>query len=90
MFERYKRKVLADFLPRDFPNSVRPGYYQYSKYMFLGNICGNIMMFISTQVLINSLGFNRNQSMAMSAGLNYVLKDTIGQLGIKFIINYHH
>ena len=72
---------MVHFLPRDFPTSVRHGYYQFSKYMFLGNICGNTMMFISTQVLVNSLGFNKNSSMAMSAGLNWVLKDTIGQIG---------
>jgi len=71
-------------MPRDFPNSVRPGYQEFTNNMLLGNICGCAMTFISTQVLINSLGFNRNQSIGISAGLNWVLKDTIGQIGFNY------
>lgn len=81
------------FLPRDFPYSVKEGYSGFSKYVFITNICLNVMNFISTQVLINSLGLNISESSkyAFSAGLNWVIKDGIGQLGsIFFSAKFQH
>ena len=89
----FKRKLMKIFLPRDFPYSVKEGYSGFSKYVFITNICLNVMNFISTQVLINSLGLNISESSkyAFSAGLNWVIKDGIGQLGsIFFSAKFQH
>lgn len=51
------------------------------------------MNFISTQVLINSLGINTipGNKYVFSAGLNWVIKDGIGQLGsIFFSAKFSH
>ena len=51
------------------------------------------MNFLSTQVLINSLGLNisENKKYAFSAGLNWVIKDGVGQIGsIFFQAKYSH
>lgn len=70
------------FLPRDYPHSVKSDYLNFSKYQFLAAICAFTMNFLSTQVLINSLGLgvSKTVSYGISAGLNWVLKDSIGQL----------
>ena len=74
------------FLPRDYPNSVKEGYYHFSKYGVLCGVLFHIMNFLSTQALINSLGIlsNRTVSFSLSAGMNWVLKDGIGQIGSIF------
>ena len=71
------------FLPRDYPNSVRKGYLGYINYSLLAGICFYSMTFLSTQVLINTLGVtaSKNASFTLSAGFNWVMKDSIGQLG---------
>lgn len=71
------------FFPRDYPQSVRSGYFDFMKFSFLAGICFHTMTFISTQVLINTLGItsSQNQSLTLSAGLNWVIKDSVGQIG---------
>ena len=78
-----KRKILNKIFPRDYPYSVKEGYAGFSKYTFLSNVCQNIMSFITTQVLINSLNLNvsRAGAFAFSAGLNWAIKEGVGQLG---------
>ena len=78
-----KRKILNKIFPRDYPYSVKEGYAFFSKYTFLSNVCFNTMSFITTQVLINSLNLNigRASTFAFSAGLNWAIKEGIGQMG---------
>jgi hypothetical protein len=87
------KKIHHIFFPRDYPFSVKRGYYDFSKYLFLSSVCFNCMNFISTQVMINSLGINISplKKYAFSAGLNWVIKDGIGQLGsIFYAAKYSH
>ena len=94
LFNHQNKKFVPQiFLPRDFPFSVKKGYYDFSKYMFYSIMCFNIMNFLSTQALINSLGFSTSIAgrFAFSAGLNWVIKDGIGQLGsILFAAKFSH
>ena len=76
------------FLPRDYPNSVKKGYLQYTKYSFLINTISNLMDFLSTQILINSLKQSNqpnSNSLKLSAGLNWVIKDGIGEFSSIFL-----
>jgi len=59
--------------PRDYDN-LPEDYNTYTNYTFIANVCFNVMNFISTQVLINSLGLNisKTTSYAFSAGMNFV------------------
>lgn len=77
------------FLPRDYPRSVREGYLHYTNYSFLIATLINWMDFLSTQSLINSLGVSKQTSMKLSPGLNWVIKDGIGQfVSIFFATKY--
>ena len=86
-----KQMIRKIFFPRDYPNSVKEGYYHYTKYTFYVGILINLMDFLATQVLINSMGVSKNKSMKLSAGLNWVIKDGIGQFSsIFFATKYNH
>ena len=84
--EMLKKSMIRVFLPRDYPNSVKEGYYHFSKYAFYCGTLFHIMNFLSTQALITSLGLLVSKPMAfsLSAGMNWVLKDGIGQMGSIF------
>jgi hypothetical protein len=88
--KRIKNQMKKTFLPRDYPNSVRLGYYNFTQYAFMSGTFFHIMNFISTQVLINALGFGISKSgvILISAGLNWVIKDGIGQIGSIFFSSY--
>jgi hypothetical protein len=78
----FKKKVQTKLFPREYPYSVKPGYYDFSKYLFIFNVLFNAMNFLTTQVLINSLNLNisKSTSFALSAGLNWAIKEGIGQI----------
>jgi hypothetical protein len=84
--EMLKKSMIRVFLPRDYPNSVKEGYYHFSKYAFYCGTLFHIMNFLSTQALITSLGLSVSKPIAfsLSAGMNWVLKDGIGQMGSIF------
>jgi hypothetical protein len=51
------------------------------------NVLFNAMNFLTTQALINSLNLNiaRSTGFALSAGLNWAIKEGVGQVGIYII-----
>jgi hypothetical protein len=69
------------FLPRNYPESVKEGYYHFSKWSFLASVSFFVMNFISTQVLINSLDIRGTKSFFLNAGLSWVIKEGLGQIG---------
>jgi hypothetical protein len=81
-----KKRVISKLLPREYPYSVNKGYYEFTKYLFMFNVMFNAMNFLTTQVLINSLNLNisRSAGFAISAGLNWAIKEGIGQIGAIF------
>jgi hypothetical protein len=86
-----KRKCLNTFFPREYPFSVKKGYLGFSTYTFFSNVCFNTMNFITTQVLISAMNLNISKStgVAISAGMNWALKEGLGQLGsIAFSTKY--
>lgn len=80
---KLKKSLSFVFLPRDYPNSVKEGYYEFSKYSFWGGVCIYIMNFLTSQAMIHALGMivSRPAALTLSTGMNWVLKDGIGQLG---------
>jgi len=71
------------FYPRDYPYSVQKGYNEFSINHFMSNVIYNSMNFITIQLLINSMGLNvsKSTSMMFSAGMNWAIKEGIGQVG---------
>ena len=76
-----ERHVLRHFLPAGYPSSVAPGYRNYVLYCFSANVCGSAAMVLSTQTLLLAVGVGSSEAAPLAAGLNWVMKDGIGQLG---------
>lgn len=64
-------------------HSVNVGYREFIFYSAAANTLLFMMVFISTQTLINSLGINasRATTAVLSAGMNFVIKEGAGQVG---------
>jgi len=76
-------EITNKFFPRDYPYSVQKGYREFSINHFKSNVIFNTMNFITIQLLINSMGLNINKSntLMFSAGMNWAIKEGIGQVG---------
>jgi hypothetical protein len=75
----FNRKIY----PRDYPHSVKNGYSVFSKNHFMSNVIFNTSNFITIQLLINSmgLGISKTTTAVFSAGMNWAIKEGIGQVG---------
>ncbi|KAG0330480.1 hypothetical protein BGZ99_003051 [Dissophora globulifera] len=72
--------ALAVFLPKGYPETVTPNYWQFAKWQFLHNVTGSVSAVISTQSLLFAMGLGAG-SIPMAAALNWIIKDGLGQLG---------
>lgn len=81
-----RNKFHKKFYPRDYPYSVQKGYTEFTKNNFISNVIYNSMNFITIQLLINSMGLSvsRASTMLFSAGMNWAIKEGIGQVGNLF------
>lgn len=82
--ETIYQKICASFMdvffPKEYPYSVNQGYYSFSKYSFLMNISYFFLNFLFMQITIQSLGVSVAHSAAASAGLNWAIKEGLGQI----------
>ena len=79
-FGKLKKRFASVFLPKDFPYSVRSDYLKFSKYSFISNTTYFYLNFIFLQITIESLGVSCKTSAITSAGLNWALKEGLGQI----------
>lgn len=80
------KQIKEFFLPKDYPYSVYSSYLNLSLYNFLSNFTYFYLNFIFMQITIESLGASVAQSVAASAGLNWALKEGIGQITSIFTV----
>mmetsp|Transcript_11152 Transcript_11152/g.20876 ORF Transcript_11152/g.20876 Transcript_11152/m.20876 type:complete len:604 (+) Transcript_11152:151-1962(+) len=73
--------TVKHLLPNGYPHSVHPAYKRYTIYSFLGNTASTITMILSTQTLLLAVGVGQQAAAPISATLNWILKDGIGQFG---------
>lgn len=77
--------LLEHFLPAQYPQSVAPGYLQFTAFAFTASVAGSAAMVLSTQSLLLAVGVvgssNVPQAGIMAGAFNWVMKDLIGQLG---------
>ena len=78
---KVKDNLIHYFLPKNYPECVKEGYYHFSKWSFVASVSFFVMNFISTQVLINSLDIRGTKSFFLNAGLSWVIKEGLGQIG---------
>ena len=74
-------KMLKHFLPNGYPDSVQQGYARYTILSFCGNVASTTTMVLSTQTLLLAIGVGQHAAAPISATLNWILKDGIGQFG---------
>lgn len=80
--EHIAKKAIRLFLPFGYPHTVDTGYAQYASLCFCSNVAGSAAMVLSTQALLHAaLGISIVNSSVLSAGINWVIKDGVGQLG---------
>ncbi len=80
-FQKCQDKVLQHLLPAGYPSSVQSGYSKYVSYCFLANTASTITMVLSTQTLLLAIGVGTQHAAPISATLNWIIKDGIGQFG---------
>jgi len=76
-----RTRHLSYLLPTDYPKSVKPGYDKFALFCFLGNVASTSTMVLSTQTLLLAIGVGTQTAAPISATLNWILKDGIGQFG---------
>eukprot|EP00967_Tisochrysis_lutea_P039806 scaffold47736_cov35-Tisochrysis_lutea.AAC.2 len=64
-------------LPRNFPESVRPGYLAYVQWTALGLVTGRVQSVLATQAALFSVGVGAG-AVPMAAAIQWVLKDGVG------------
>ena len=85
--DKIKKKLWEIFLPKGYPHSVNDGYYKFVVYSFLNNVIFYFLNFIAAQVAIESLGASMKTSVIASAGLNWALKEGLGQVSSIFLLS---
>ena len=75
------RDAMSHILPNDYPNSVPQSYSSFAIYQFIASISSSAFMVLSTQTLLHAIGLSSQIAAPISAALNWVIKDGIGQLG---------
>ena len=64
--------ALLYFLPRNFPQSVAPNYFAYTKWTVVNSVLGSMTGVLSTQALLFAVGLSATQAIGASAALNWV------------------
>eukprot|EP00943_MAST-04B_sp_MAST-4B-sp1_P006366 g6366.t1 len=79
-FSSLWQRFIQHLLPKDYKTSVPPSYIGYSKIYAVGALASSAAMVLSTQSLLYAIGLGAG-AIPLSAAINWVLKDGLGQLG---------
>ncbi|KAJ2596725.1 hypothetical protein H4R99_004810 [Coemansia sp. RSA 1722] len=74
------QSALEAFLPADYRTSVTSEYFGYMKWQFVHNTLGSASGVLATQAMLYAMGLGAG-ALPLSAALNWVIKDGVGQLG---------
>lgn len=73
--------TIRHLLPSGYPSSVHSSYASYASYSFISSTVSTTTMVLSTQSLLLAVGVGQEAAAPISATLNWILKDGIGQFG---------
>ena len=73
--------LIRQMLPYDYPRSVDFGYRKFAHYQFIGATSSSAACVLSTQCLLHAVGLTSGTALGLSAALNWVIKDGLGQVG---------
>jgi hypothetical protein len=76
-------KLSSLLLPKGYPSSVHSGYYRFVKYQIISSIFSSAGGILSMHSLLLSVGLSSTSGslLPLSAILNWILKDGLGQFG---------
>ncbi len=73
-------RALSFLLPAGYPSSVGPSYASYCVHSALASAFASCNGVLATQALLAAVGLGAG-ALPLAAGINWVLKDGLGQLG---------
>ena len=73
--------MIRQMLPYEYPHSVDAGYRNFALYQFIGATSSSAACVLSTQCLLHAVGLTSSTALGLSAALNWVIKDGLGQVG---------
>ncbi|KAI9094410.1 vitamin B6 photo-protection and homoeostasis-domain-containing protein [Phlyctochytrium arcticum] len=76
----------AMFLPIGYPMSVHPTYPLVHVFQFLETLVWNTVSVLCNQAMLTSLGLGADAATAGAVGIQWVLKDGLGEIGKLFFI----
>lgn len=82
------RHFIGHYLPFNFPHSVSNNYIPYTLWSCLGMIFGSMNGVLATQCLLYALGMGYSKAIPLSASINWILKNGIGQMLAMYIASY--
>ena len=81
LLESLKYNTIKHLMPNRYPDSVHSSYKKYATYSFIANTASTATMVLSTQSLLLAIGVGQHAAAPISATLNWILKDGVGQFG---------
>lgn len=76
--EKLKSIVKKTFLPDGFPNKTPPGYLSYSIWSWVQDLSTQLRAILATQKVLEGLGVGREGATALSASINFIVRDGCG------------
>jgi hypothetical protein len=68
----------STFLPSGYPNRTPPGYLQYSIWSWIQDLSTQLRSVLATQRVLEGIGVGREGATALSALMNYLVRDGCG------------
>ena len=76
--EKLKSIMKKTFLPDGFPNKTPPGYLSYSIWSWVQDLSTQLRAILATQKVLEGLGVGREGATALSASINFIVRDGCG------------
>ncbi|KAI2503618.1 Vitamin B6 photo-protection and homoeostasis [Fragilaria crotonensis] len=70
--------IRSTFLPSGYPKSTPPGYLQYSIWSWIQDLSSQLRSVLATQRVLEGVGVGRQGATALSALLNFLVRDGCG------------
>ncbi len=76
--ERLYSVVRSTFLPIGFPHKTPPGYLSYALWSWIQDLSTQLRAILATQRVLEGIGVGREGATALSASLNFIIRDGCG------------
>jgi len=82
---RVKRKIITTFVPSSgYPALTPSGYIRFSIYSAIQDLSTSLRSVLATQRVLEGIGVGRAGASALSASLNFIVRDGVGMVRTQF------